>query len=139
MASIFDTPLPQEYLDKLTECGNAIRSLGDDYTFDGFPLAVISVEEIFCQAEEHRLMQYVWPNEGSVVGKRWRFNASKIEEEPPAKPLMIDAQSANAFSRVYHAINETNQAKLRHAILDSRGVCCWAFDKLIWPNVSYGG
>lgn len=107
--------------------------------WDGWPLELISIAGLI---QQDGIVNYVWPYEGQIVNGKWRFHKGKVidgktEIDAPTTPLMVDASSARAFKLVYEAVNDKNKAKLAEFV-QSRGLFCWAMDKLVWPNVSFG-
>lgn len=117
--------------------------LGKEY--DGFPLRTMSVEALLEQGERGDCVNYVWPYEGGLNSRgNWKFHDGKVADgdiviDGPKKPLMIDAASARAFKLVWNAINDANKEKTRR-LLTSRGLTVGVlFEKIVWPNVSFGG
>lgn len=112
-------------------------------TWKSFPLRMFSIGGLVTQVKEHQAYYYVWPYEGQWKNDKWVFHKGtvmdgKTEIEAPTTPLLVDVQSANAFTLVYEAVNDKNKAKLCEYV-QSRGLFCWAMEALVWPNVSYGG
>lgn len=123
--------------------GDTIAEAITDAEYDGWPLAIMTTGRLLQQGHEGNIVNYVWPHEGQFKNGKWCFHKGKIidqttEIDAPTAPLMIDASSARAFLKVWEAINEKNKAKTTE-LLQSRGLTVWVFDKLIWPNVSFGG
>jgi hypothetical protein len=117
-----------------------INSFGE---YDGEPLAYMTLHNLLTHGEKGGIVYYVWPYEGAQHGKSFRFAVTAAVHDgetfvtTPSKPLLIDQSSARAFKLVYEAINDKNRAKV-HEYLESRGLTCWMFDQLIWPNVKFG-
>jgi len=113
-------------------------------THKGWPLRLMTLENLLEQGENGGIYQYVWPYEGQFLESgKWKFHSGdtvmdgETEVEAPTEPLMVDASSARGFKLVWEALNDINKEKTR-GFLESRGLTCWMFDKLIWPNISYG-
>ncbi|QXN71150.1 membrane protein [Rhodobacter phage RcDurkin] len=136
----FSQPTAPEHTAALAATDAAFTAAGIT-TFNGFPFAVISIAGIITQCQDQTAAYYVWPDEGSVVNGKWVFTKPvdlNDDDDWATKPLLVDATSANAFRIINEAVNDTNKAKLHKAILDSRGMCVWAFEKMIWPFVGFG-
>lgn len=114
-------------------------TLAPEGRYDGWPLRIFSTEALRRQAGP---AYYVWSYEGQFDNGKWRFHGGKVmdgetEIDCPEKPLLVDASSARGWWLIYDAVNDKNKAKLDE-YARSRGLTCWAFDQLIWPNLSFG-
>lgn len=127
--------------------GDTIGEMITGAEWDGWPLMVMNRETLYQHGKDGGIVNYVWPHEGQFVQRNgrtvWKFHGGKVmdgktEIDCPSKPLLIDASSARGFMLVWDVINEKNRTKTEGFLL-SRGLTCWMFDKLIWPNVSFGG
>lgn len=113
-----------------------------EWVYKEYPCHIFSIASLIQQVEAKNAFYYVWPYEGQFVNGKWRFHKGKVmdgttEVAAPTTPLLVDMQSANAFRLVYEAVNDQNKAKLCE-FAQSRGLFCWAMEKLVWPNVGYG-
>ena len=113
-------------------------------TYDGWPLRLMTLDNLLEQGTNGGIYQYVWPYEGTFLESgRWKFHGTDTvmdgdtEVEAASEPLMVDASSARGFKLVWEAINDTNKEKTK-GFLESRGLTCWMFDTLIWPNIGFG-
>ena len=112
----------------------------DGWEYDGWECRVISIANLLTQ---DGLCYYVWPYEGQFKNGKWTFHKGKVldgehEIDAPDKPLLVDVSSARAFKAVWKAVNDKNKGKLTE-YAQSRGLFCWAMDKLVWANVRFGG
>jgi hypothetical protein len=104
----------------------------------GWPCTVFSLAQLL---KQDGIRNFVWPYEGQFVKGKWRFHNGTVmdgttEVKAPTSPLLVDALSAQAFRKVYAAVNDQNKAKLAE-YAQSRGLFCWSMEKLIWPNMGF--
>lgn len=114
-------------------------------TYDGWPLLEATHDNFMVQGGAvNGPCYYVWPVEGEWKGKKFVFHKGSYmdgdtEIPYPDGPLMVDASSARGYKLIYDALNDKNKAKTRELAEEHRGMFVFLMDKIVWPNISFGG